>query len=1050
MKNRRHRQASQNLKLQPGNAPASNRLEQLEQRRLLSAVFDVARVPEFVPTSADIFDAKTGPLAKGGAVLAEIYTSYRRHVRSGESPESFVSSYDDSIRRDGNRIMMNLRTRGSMSDLRTIVRGLGGEMVYSSGQFRSASAWIPLGRLHDLAKDQRIAHARVDFKPNKAQQGFFENEGNLAGLNTKLREAFDVDGSGVSIGVLSDTVNAVGGGLKDSVQTGDLPARELDDDAPAGTVPEADVVVIEDGDDGKDEGRAMLELIHDVAPGARLLYATAFISQQSFADNVRRLADAGADIIVDDIGWRDEPMFQDGIISQAIDYAVAQGSLYFSAAGNSGPAGYATRANWVESSGRTLIDFNPDSSDVDTRMTLRVSDIGQIIFQWSDPNNGVVADVRNDIDIRFYSTSGRLLGAGLDDNFATGLPNETIFLFPGTYEVEIEAINSADDASLPSLIRFQSWISAMFDGRTDVEYPAASPTTFGHAAGTNTLSIGAVGYQISPAYGATPAYRNNDFSSFGFVEHAFDSNGDELDSIRTLQKPDFSGIDGVTTGVPGFEEFFGTSAASPNVAATAALLWELAPDATASDIRQALFLSARQTPLNGAAKGEWDAQGGFGLIDAVRAAYELLPELPIATFDPITPNPKTNGASEITVRFTEPVTGVDLSDFFLTRDLRGGNIIDSDVTLTAVDSQTYVLGNIRRLVRSEATYRIQFLGGSTADVTDADDNLAAGAIATFVTKLPKPLAPTSLTADAGENNTVLVRFTDNASNETGYRIERSTDPTFRTNVTTRALPANDESEDNAITFTDSGLRAGTLYYYRVRGFTDTDGNRRFSATSNVATALTLSAGEQIVDNSSASFVGPWTEVSANSSASSPYFGTYHRISAAPSSLLPGTTRGTATFTSDGLTNNREYWVYARWTSFNSGSTNDKNVFVDVLSGTRVNRAQVVDQSERGGGWVLLGKYRNTTAAPLAVRFRQLAGDGIVTADAARFLPVSGSVAPNAAGFSSSGSGFSSGSSFASGSSFSSGATIGSGSNRDGGRSGSDDSDRSNSPSGVIA
>ncbi len=1043
MMNHRHRQSSKNLKRHTPNAPASNRLEQLEQRRLLSAVFDVARVPTFVPTSPDIFDAKTGPLAKGGAVLAEIYTDYRRHVRSGESAESFVSRYDDSIRRDGNRIMMNLRTRGSMSDLRTVVRGLEGEMVYSSGQFRTASAWIPLGRLHDLAKDQRIVHARVDFKPNQAQQGFFDNEGNVAALNTKLREAFDVDGTGVSIGVLSDTVNAVGGGLKDSVQTGDLPARDLDDDAPAGTIADADVLVIEDGDDGSDEGRAMLELIHDVAPGSRLLYATAVISQQSFADNVRRLADAGADIIVDDIGWRDEPMFQDGLISQAIDYAVEQGSLYFSAAGNSGPSGYATRAEWVTSGGRTLIDFNPDSNAVDTRMTLRVRDAGQIIFQWSDPNNGVVADVRSDVDIRFYSTSGRLINAGLDDNFATGLPNESAFLFPGTYEVEIEAVNTIDDSNLPSLIRFQSWAGEMFDGRSDVEHPAASPTTFGHAAGTNTLSIGAVGYQISPAFGATPTYRNNDFSSFGFVEHAFDANGDALDSIRTLQKPDFSGIDGVTTGVPGFEEFFGTSAASPNLAATAALLWELAPDADASDIRQALVLSARQNPLNGAATGTWDTQGGFGLVDAVRAAHELLPELPIATFDPISPNPKTNGPNEITVRFTEPVTGVELSDFFLTRDLRGGNLIDSNVTLTAVDSQTYVLGNVRRLVRSEATYRIEFIGGSDADVTDPDDNLAAGAIATFVSKLPKPLAPSSLIADPGQNNTVLLRFNDNASNETGYRIERSTDPTFRTNVVTRALPANDESEDNAITFTDSGLRAGTLYYYRVRGFTDTNDNRRFGAPSNVASTLTLSAGEQIVDNSSATFLGPWTEVTATNAESSPYFGTYHRINAAPSSLLPGNTRGSATFTSDGLTNNREYWVYARWTSFNSGSTNDKNVFVDVLNGTRVNRAQIVDQSDRGGGWVLLGKYRNTTAAPLAVRIRQMAGDGIVTADAARFLPVSGSVAPNASGFNS--NGFSS-----SGSSFASGSTIGGASDRAGGRSDSDDADRSNNPSGVIA
>ena len=102
------------------------------------------------------------------------------------------------------------------------------------------------------------------------------------------------------------------------------------------------VVVIEDTgpDGGADEGRAMLQIAHDIAPASKLCYATAFISEVGFANNIRRLADqqgaCGADVIVDDVGYYDEPFFSDGIISDAVDDVTAQGVHYFSAAGNSG------------------------------------------------------------------------------------------------------------------------------------------------------------------------------------------------------------------------------------------------------------------------------------------------------------------------------------------------------------------------------------------------------------------------------------------------------------------------------------------------------------------------------------------------------------------------------------------------------------------------------------------------------------------------------------------------------------------------------------------
>ncbi len=128
------------------------------------------------------------------------------------------------------------------------------------------------------------------------------------------------------------------------------------------------VNVIEDGNPGDtDEGRAMLENIYDIAPGASLAFATAGNGQVGFGDNIRKLAtQANAKIIVDDIGYLTEPMFRDGIISQAIiDVTQNNGVSYFSAAGNSASKGYLSQFRGVTATPGSLpsgryMNFNPN------------------------------------------------------------------------------------------------------------------------------------------------------------------------------------------------------------------------------------------------------------------------------------------------------------------------------------------------------------------------------------------------------------------------------------------------------------------------------------------------------------------------------------------------------------------------------------------------------------------------------------------------------------------------------------------------------------------
>src|SRR6185312_11289319 len=99
----------------------------------------------------------------------------------------------------------------------------------------------------------------------------------------QLRSAFGLTGSGIKVGVLSDSFNNLGGYAADS-SSGALPPG---------------VVVLGDELDGKgsDEGRAMLELVHQIAPGAQLYFDTGEVSDQVFADNVSALRNAGCNII---------------------------------------------------------------------------------------------------------------------------------------------------------------------------------------------------------------------------------------------------------------------------------------------------------------------------------------------------------------------------------------------------------------------------------------------------------------------------------------------------------------------------------------------------------------------------------------------------------------------------------------------------------------------------------------------------------------------------------------------------------------------------------
>src|SRR5262249_16441957 len=139
--------------------------------------------------------------------------------------------------------------------------------------------------------------------------GQVTSQGDRTHRGDDARTSFGVTGAGVKIGVLSDSFNNLPGNpAAADVRSGDLPGPGNPDGY---TTP---VTVLQDSFESvdEDEGRAMLQIIHDVAPGAQLFFATALLTPANFAQNIRNLRNAGCDIIVDDVMYPTESPFQEG------------------------------------------------------------------------------------------------------------------------------------------------------------------------------------------------------------------------------------------------------------------------------------------------------------------------------------------------------------------------------------------------------------------------------------------------------------------------------------------------------------------------------------------------------------------------------------------------------------------------------------------------------------------------------------------------------------------------------------------------------------------
>ena len=354
-------------------------------------------------------------------------------------PVSMTGGMDKYIQYHNGGVVVDISVTGNVSAAKADLQKNGFQVTGVYG--RVISGIMPLSSIGNLENLASVQYARPAFKPVRPPKTFGKmgngkgshnkpvpviSQGDTAQRSDIARNKYHVNGTGVKVGVLSDSYDNLGTAKK-GVRQGELPgpANPFHFNKP--------VEVLEDLDSGgTDEGRALLEIVHDVAPGSALAFHTADLGEADFAQGIQDLADRGCQVIADDISYLDEPFFQDGIIAQSVDESKKKGVTYVSSAGNESNNSYEHRyqASDVELLGAgngTAHNFSAPGDPPVYAQPVYIPPGGTLVssFQWDESSfsaSGV--GPTSDLDIYLLDRNGNVVGGSASDNIASGEPTE--------------------------------------------------------------------------------------------------------------------------------------------------------------------------------------------------------------------------------------------------------------------------------------------------------------------------------------------------------------------------------------------------------------------------------------------------------------------------------------------------------------------------------------------------------------------------------------------------------------------------------------------------
>ncbi len=424
------------------------------------------------PEEQLLAQVKQHPLAKLGPWLINLYEEYQQFAGAGSThgkgheQSSAFHSRNPLLRVQDGKIAIEGVARDPAA-LKSTLAAIGASDIHGGGILFSAR--VPVDSLGRLGTDPALRSAApvlartrngAELPVPAVSQGIES----LFGLDGPDNPG--IDGAGVRIGVLSDSFACEPPAFLPGAPTSTVAEDVANDELPD------DVVVAADADacpGNTDEGRAILQIIHDVAPGSVGAFHTAFNSRFDFACGILELggiATTGAaaacgapdipyepleddeisDVIVDDVIYFAEPMFMPGAVAQGANTVFAAGIPYFSSAGNNERASYEAEYSEVADDGNfgnnlnhgaapgpnviQVHDFD-DGVGEDTAQTITMIQSGgssfvALSFQWDQPhfsstafgtllNGGTEEEAMDapgattDLDLLFYDDKGILV-----------------------------------------------------------------------------------------------------------------------------------------------------------------------------------------------------------------------------------------------------------------------------------------------------------------------------------------------------------------------------------------------------------------------------------------------------------------------------------------------------------------------------------------------------------------------------------------------------------------------------------------------------------------
>ncbi len=462
----------------------------------------------------------------------------------------------------------------------------GGQLVAYPAGAAELRAHVPLAAVEPLAMLAAVRAIRpADIAVTRRVD---TSEGVTTHALRTTTETFGVTGAGVSVCVLSDGADTAA----QRTAAGDLPP-----------------IAILSGQQGSgDEGTAMLEIIHDLAPGAALTFATAFGGAPSFAQNILALRSAGCQIIVDDVAYLSQSPFQEDSITDAVNRVVAAGAVYLTSAGNEGNLNDATAGVWegTFTPAGTLPGIIGTIHSFDGTQSNQILSAGlAVTLHWAEPAGAATSDY--DLYV-FNAEMTRVVDSST--NIQNGDDDPFEFVAEVFVGERIVVVQKSGTARMLSVNAYRGQLERATAGQLR-----------GHPAAVGALSVAAVDVAtaLPGAFTGGSANPVEPFSTDGPRRIFFDVNGSLLPGAPAgnftatggivRQKPDIAAADGVSVAAPGFAPFFGTSAAAPHAAAIAALLAEAVPGATNTQIVAAM----RAGTLDIEAPGV-DRDSGSGIV----------------------------------------------------------------------------------------------------------------------------------------------------------------------------------------------------------------------------------------------------------------------------------------------------------------------------------------------------------------------------------------------------------------------------------------------------